>query len=495
MIDLFAGAGGLSLGLEAAGFESSLAVELSPMAGETYFRNFVSDDSAAWHRHLELPIQKQVSRGLAIQPAAAVLNDFVSIERLLSSTAGDLDLLAGGPPCQGFSLAGLRNPADQRNKLPFEFLEFVRRLNPKLVLIENVTGIGMTFASTPGQSPLDQLRTALEITGEGYVAQILELNAKDFGVAQNRPRIMIAGIRRDLANSQIPSFVTEKRSLVAERWSSDQLVLNPPLLAPAEFVQSGLVPVGAVLGDIDGGGYLFADRRDYEGLPEAARLRFSEQCISRVARDRPPASHPPNHVLRRHGDTTTLRFALHVALAPYGVPNDLFGIGVRHGHDMPRAFQEVAAVLDRHRVPARLEMPDGSPIVDAAGEVLGGRRALTHAILDLRTKKHSQRALHASKPSPTVMSLPDDFVHYLEPRTLTVREMARIQSFPDSFVFFSKETTGSHRRRHEVPQYTQVGNAVPPLMARAVGLHLIDVLEQCLGRNALERPREDPVPA
>ena len=75
------------------------------------------------------------------------------------------------------------------------------------------------------------------------------------------------------------------------------------------------------------------------------------------------------------------------------------------------------------------------------------------------------------------MSLPDDFVHYTYPRTLTVREMARLQSFADSFVFYSKETTGAHRRKLEVPQYTQVGNAVPPLLARAVGEQLMTVLD------------------
>jgi DNA (cytosine-5)-methyltransferase 1 len=73
--------------------------------------------------------------------------------------------------------------------------------------------------------------------------------------------------------------------------------------------------------------------------------------------------------------------------------------------------------------------------------------------------------------------LPDDYIHFDEPRTLTVREMARIQSFPDSFVFYGKETTGAHRRRVEVPQYTQVGNAVPPLMAKAVAAHILEVVE------------------
>lgn len=75
-----------------------------------------------------------------------------------------------------------------------------------------------------------------------------------------------------------------------------------------------------------------------------------------------------------------------------------------------------------------------------------------------------------------MLSLPDDFVHHRDPRTLTVREMARLQSFPDAFCFYAKETTGGHNRKSEVPQYTQVGNAVPPLMAYRIGLHLARLL-------------------
>ena len=71
--------------------------------------------------------------------------------------------------------------------------------------------------------------------------------------------------------------------------------------------------------------------------------------------------------------------------------------------------------------------------------------------------------------SPTVVTIPDDFIHYAKPRTLTVREMARLQSFDDDFVFQGKRTTGGDLRKSDIPQYTLVGNAVPPLMARAIG--------------------------
>jgi DNA (cytosine-5)-methyltransferase 1 len=94
---------------------------------------------------------------------------------------------------------------------------------------------------------------------------------------------------------------------------------------------------------------------------------------------------------------------------------------------------------------------------------------LVDVVMRLGTRKHTQRVVPAGKPAPTVVTLPDDYVHHKEPRIMTVRELARFQSFPDSFEFCSKETTGSHRRKVEVPQYSQVGNAVPPLMAQAIG--------------------------
>jgi DNA (cytosine-5)-methyltransferase 1 len=87
----------------------------------------------------------------------------------------------------------------------------------------------------------------------------------------------------------------------------------------------------------------------------------------------------------------------------------------------------------------------------------------------LATKKHSQKVLAWRAPARTVVTLPDDYVHPLEPRIFTVREMARFQGFPDQFEFLGKETTGSDRRRFEVPQYSQVGNAVSPWLALAVG--------------------------
>ena len=90
-------------------------------------------------------------------------------------------------------------------------------------------------------------------------------------------------------------------------------------------------------------------------------------------------------------------------------------------------------------------------------------------------KKCSTKCLDASLPTPTLTTLPDDYIHYSEPRILTVREYARIQSFPDDFTFLGKYTTGGKRRTQEVPRYSQIGNAIPPLFGEIAGKILMEM--------------------
>ena len=114
-------------------------------------------------------------------------------------------------------------------------------------------------------------------------------------------------------------------------------------------------------------------------------------------------------------------------------------------------------------------------ILDLSGKKISkpDKNQLLILLSHLYTKKQTQRALKANLPAPAALSIPDDACHYHESvenqRTLTVREMARIQSFPDWYQIKSKITTGGKMRRYEVPQYTQVGNAVPPLLGLALG--------------------------
>ena len=163
-IDLFAGCGGLTLGLHRAGFENCLGIEKSPMASETYFHNFVRRLSEGeWAKFLsdnKTPAE-QAEHGLVVGEIASVLEDKDLLERLRLQ---DIDLVAGGPPCQGFSLAGRRNPEDIRNQLPRQFLEFVEAVDPKAVIIENVSGMTQAFKKHGKPSPFMELRDALVLS-------------------------------------------------------------------------------------------------------------------------------------------------------------------------------------------------------------------------------------------------------------------------------------------------------------------------------------------
>ena len=104
-------------------------------------------------------------------------------------------------------------------------------------------------------------------------------------------------------------------------------------------------------------------------------------------------------------------------------------------------------------------------------------------------KKHRLHPMSELDPAPTITTLPDDILHYAEPRILTVRESARIQSFPDWYHFQGKFTTGGVRRKQECPRYTQVGNAVPPLLGRAIGLAILEALEESAEKNKNIQPK------
>lgn len=459
-IDLFAGCGGLTLGLHRAGFENCLGIEKSPMAAETYYHNFVKRlDEGEWARFLtdHTTPAAQAEHGVVVGALAGVLEDKDLLTRL---RAQDIDLVAGGPPCQGFSLAGRRNPDDIRNQLPWEFLDFVEAVDPKAVIIENVSGMTQAFKKHGKPSPFMELRDALSQTGDGYVVQAVHLNAKHFGAPQHRPRVMLIGIRSDMAKAA---------GIVAHEhiWRSDYdhvpsvLFSKRPDLAPlATHFGDDILTVADAISDLSDKGY-----RRLSNLPQYAEdMRTETVPVESAAR-----SGIANHKLRKHAEHIETRFRLYQYFRDNGITTKVLGIpkdGTLTEEGQRTLIKEALAGV---KLPAR----GGDKAVIAKN-----LNSLVDVIMTLGTKKHSQRSLSWTSPSPTVVSLPDDYVHPERPRTLTVREMARFQSFPDSFEFRSKETTGSHRRRFEVPQYTQVGNAVPPRLGHAVGKVVYEVLER-----------------
>jgi len=471
-LDLFAGCGGLSLGLEQAGLEPVASVELSPMAAETHFKNFhlrgKEWDQALWDEILTMSFFEQLEHGTVVGSVVDLFEDSKALKRLKEMK---IDVIAGGPPCQGFSMAGRRNPNDERNLLPNTFLNFVDYLNPKAVVIENVVGINRAFTARGGlEAPFKQLQLALQECGpKGYLVQPVEVNAWTFGVPQNRPRMMLIGIRSDLP---IAKEISKTEAISTTPWRSDKAFQR---FLDGEDPSNGLRLVPSVgsrvknshpkqcftvldaLFDLNDKGY--KPKINYN---DSKTKRFAKMMRGKQKQDTKTLS---NHVLRKHTERVTQRFHLYHFFAKNNLPTRVLSIP-SSAKNKPSAKKEIAAHLG--------EYAQSLPDLPFATET---DKNLVDVVMRLGTRKHSQRVIDAQKPAPTVVTLPDDYIHPLKPRIMTVRELARFQSFPDWFEFRSKETTGSDRRKIEVPQYTQVGNAVPPLMAQAIGELLIETLE------------------
>jgi len=250
-IELFAGCGGLSLGLESEGFELILANELSPMASETFAFNHLNlnladewdptSDKVYWIKS-QFPRDKIAER-LKENPYEAssrgefsdlgeenldagklnrslLVGSIVDLNSRLESSkklrlliknelsGGEIDLISGGPPCQSFSLAGLRQRSNERNSLPWAFAEFVRLMNPRMALLENVSGILRPF-DEGGQKYYAWYEVAKAFVKEGYVPLCLHVNAKYCGAAQNRPRFIMLAFRKDVAKDLLASSKLE----------------------------------------------------------------------------------------------------------------------------------------------------------------------------------------------------------------------------------------------------------------------------------------------
>ncbi len=425
------------------------------MAAQTFYVNFIDEslDARGWKDYVSSPVEQQASSGVVVRTLRELLDNE---NTMMALTDAGVDAVVGGPPCQGFSLAGRRNPEDIRNKLPWEYLSFVERIQPKVVVIENVVGMNHRF-SRDEDAPFVQLQQALRETIPGYEVQGVAVNAIHYGAPQNRPRLMIIGLRQDIARA---NGIKSTGAL----WTSNflgEMGLDPiPDLVPVPRVTRAQSPtVGDAIGDLQA------------VLPSSRKERtrvFRDQTKSRESWGLPrPARRPrdiPNQAPRKHSEETTSRFRVYQWLKASGVSPRLISTLAR---DPDTARPGVLGQLSTADYPAYA--PDGILLASSP-------EAMLDLIESLATKKHTQKALSWDEPARTVVTLPDDYVHPSEPRIFTVREMARFQGFPDDFVFVGKETTGSLRRRFEVPQYSQVGNAVSPFLAFAVGEMIRKVL-------------------
>lgn len=394
MIDLFAGAGGLSEGLRQAGFRCLYANEIQPRYCETYALN-----------HSNTIIEQHDIRRI----------DAESVRKRLGFQRGGLDLIAGGPPCQGFSInAPSRSNDDERNNLFREFLRFVDEFSPRAVLIENVPGL----VSFEGGWTLQAILTTLE--KHGFQADVRIVYAPHYGVPQTRWRTIIIGIRNDLKMNAVfpdPVYHAPIRVNFTSHFEGRNIVALPGEIELPQFISvKDAIDDLPVLRNGEAG----AEIKKYRTQPKNNFQRAMRAGSNGVV----------NHEAARLSMINMERLAY---IPPGGNWTDI------PPHLLPKGMQR-ARRSDHTKRYGRVD-PNG----------------LASTIL--------------TKCDPHWGA----YFHYSQDRAFTVREAARIQTFPDTFHF-----AGSR-----VEQYEQVGNAVPPLLAAAIGRSL----SGALGHEAKELTR------
>lgn len=352
------------LGLEQAGFRSLVANEVHPDPCLTLRTNFP-----------HVPIIQESIHGMSgLQ--------LLELAGYSSHSRPEIDLIAGGPPCQGFSTAGLKEKTDPRNSLIGDFIRIVGELRPRAFLLENVTGLATMHGGRLFTNVLDLLDNL------GYKFHYAVLFAADYGVPQMRRRMIVIGARDEPpAPHPSPSHRDVKKP---------HTLLNgdlPPYTTCLDALgDMPLVPPGETVTE-----YWGPPRTEYQRLMRAGSTKLH------------------NHQASKHKPQTMAYYAL---------------------------------------------VPPGGTWLDIPAELRNGKQGVQRWPLGGIAR--------------TVTTEPTDFLHPTLDRIPTIRELARIQSFPDRFVFMGQRTTGNRMRRlGYCAQSQQVGNAVPPLLAEAVGRSII----------------------
>jgi DNA (cytosine-5)-methyltransferase 1 len=289
---------------------------------------------------------------------------------------------------------------------------------------------------------LDELNNILAEIRLYNIDQPFVALASNYGVPQNRERVLFIGCRKD-----------------------QKLIKNvPPTVAENEKVT-----VFEALFDLD-----FIGNDDekfhYENIDLKARYNGSTEKMKSLIKKRAIDGKP--------NEKNGLTYA---EWSKKGRLNGRFvnaknPFYVRNFDELENVLTHVVAPLQNHKTSKQNEdVVKRLDIILNTGNYEDAKNKLKK--IGLSSEKRNYNVLKADGLSPTVMTIPDDYVHYASPRALTVREMARLQSFDDSFVFQGKRSTGGNKRKFEVPQFTLVGNAVPPLMARAVALEILKYIK------------------
>ena len=528
-IELFAGCGGLSLGLEATGFKLYMANELSPMAGETFAFNFLGEDllsisesnqksdrvlwirsqssSDSLHERLrenpenfvkgkftDLTGNSNLSGKLIIGDIDGLiqyLDNYPNVKKELRHQ--NIDLLSGGPPCQGFSMAGKRIKDDHKNTLPLSFAKFAGYVQPKVILLENVKGITSPFTTEDNVKHYAWLEVAKAFSMRGFYPLCMLLNSKYFGIPQNRPRFIMLALREDIFkkliqrknNSEVVRQIctnslafydkvhlykddlgnVRQSDLLLYSIEKSKDLFNGEILPRIKSDYNHFVTVSEAIGDIS------AVNKEFiiNSIQNEYALKLAKTFKKRPFFD---DNKLQNHEHRKHSYKVKARFRLYQILCrSNGLRNEVIKI-ISGNNQEKRLNPQVISLLLNETFLFLNSM--GNEVLKKPENI----QSLFEHIDLVGSRKRSQRALKPDDPAPAQLTIPDDLCHYspMELRTLTVREVARIQSFPDWFVFRSKITTGGKQRISEVPQYTQAGNAVPPLLGYELGKTINNIL-------------------
>lgn len=435
-VDLFCGAGGCSEGLIQAGFHILFSSDISDMVEATYR-----------HRHEQLGLiqgkNTWFERADIKELTGADIQRHISeLEIFKNKEIPKIDLMIGGPSCQGFSRAGRRDKLDPRNMLFGEYVRVINEIKPKYIVLENVEGfIDMQFIGYNGITGIDYpdgsvtpyiLRSELNEIGYDTLEPKV-LNAADYGVPQRRNRIIFIGYQKGLTPPIYPEPTVKPENYLSLKDAIGDLITdtktrkkkNPQLSQYQIDSKNGRTP------DINGNPIPSPKKplnTELSGIHDVVKERFS---------------------LFRQGETSS---SLKKRVS-------------EHGIDISKKLALISLCSESFEM-----------TTDETISLFKNAKATKEQIDVLLTKKNIRQRFDENQPSATVVTIADDYISPWESRTFSVREMARCQSFDDSFEFLGKRTTGGLKRRVEVPQFTQVGNAVPPLLAKAIALEIVNVL-------------------
>lgn len=405
-IDLFSGAGGLSLGFEQAGFDILASVEYDPVHAATHAFNFALTEVVC----ADLADSTAVN---ATRLRTAGRKGWAAHARS-GKWDGELDVLIGGPPCQGFSTIGKRKVDDRRNQLVFRFAEFVTALRPRYFVMENVPGM-QSFPVADDDEATLLLDVLLErFRASGYdVEPPRTLNAMSFGVPQDRERLILLGRRSGERSPAYPESLTRSRPRRVAACSPEREERRGPECPT----------VWDAIGDLP----------DLDAFSE---LLFTDEVKLTEAQHDEMRGRMSTYARILHGTETD--------------PTDL---------SWPRLWDPRLLTSSRRTThkPEVAERFASTPAGHAEPVSRFFRLAPTGVSSTLRAGTHYERgSFNAPRP-----------IHPYLPRVLSVREAARLHSFPDWFRLHWTKWHG----------FRQVGNALPPYVGRAVGQQILRALQ------------------